>query len=118
MGKIMYMIWRRDNRKQQQEGEYKTVALTRLAQAAIKKAKMFVQNAGTYVPNYTVSHHRRLYSSNNDTDRKLHGKLVISPIHYIHFECTMNLYYVVYLNTGICKTHLMNIQDFWDMTPY
>jgi len=31
MGKIMYMIWRRDNRKQQQEGEYKTVALTRIA---------------------------------------------------------------------------------------
>jgi len=31
MGKIMYMIWRRDNRNQQQEGEYKTVVLTRLA---------------------------------------------------------------------------------------
>jgi len=41
MGKIMYMIWRRDNRNQQQEGECKTVALTRLAQTAIKKEKMF-----------------------------------------------------------------------------
>jgi hypothetical protein len=118
MAKIMYMIWRRDNRNQQQEGEYKTVALTRLAQTAIKKEKMFVQNAGTYVPNYTAPHHRRLYLSNNDTDRQLYGKLVISPIHYIHSECTMNLYYVVYLNPGTCKTHLMNIQDFWEMTLY
>jgi hypothetical protein len=42
IGKIMYMIWRRDNRNQQQEVEYKTVALTRLAQTAIKKENMFV----------------------------------------------------------------------------
>jgi len=117
MGKIMYMIWRRDNRNQQQEGEYKTVALTRLAQTEIKKEAIFVRNAGTYVPNYT-SHHRRLHLSNNETDRQLHSTLVISTIHYIHFDCTLNLYYVVYLNPGKCKTHLMNIQDFWDMTLY
>jgi hypothetical protein len=79
---------------------------------------MFVRNAGTYASNYTASHHRRLYLSNNDTDGQLHGKLIISPIHYIHFECTMNLYYIVYLNSGIYKTHLMNIQHFWDMTLY
>jgi len=112
------MIWWRDNRNQQQEGEYKTVALTRPSQTAIKKENMFVQNAGTYAPNYTASHHRRLCLSNNDTDRQLHGKLIISPIYYIHSECTMKLYYVVYLNPGICKTHLMNIQDFWDTTLY
>lgn len=52
-----------------------------------------VWNAGTYVPNYTASHHRRL--SNNDRDRQLQGKLVISAVHYIHFDHTMNLYYVV-----------------------
>jgi hypothetical protein len=38
----MYMIWIRDNRNQQQEVEYKTVALTRPAQTAIKKENMFV----------------------------------------------------------------------------
>jgi len=48
MGKIMYMIWRRDNRNQQQEGEYNTVALTRLSQTAIRKEKTFVRNADTY----------------------------------------------------------------------
>lgn len=82
MGKIMYIIWRRDNRNQQQEGEYKTVALTRLAQTAIKKEKLFVQNAGTYVRNYTASHHRRLYLSNNDTDNYMVSLLLVPYITY------------------------------------
>jgi hypothetical protein len=42
IGKTMYIIRRRNNRDQQQEGEYKTVALTRLAETAIKKENLFV----------------------------------------------------------------------------
>jgi hypothetical protein len=72
----------------------------------------------------TTQHHITedyIYLIMTQTDNYMVSLLLVPYITYMYHvpcTCTMNLYYVVYLNPGICKTHLMNTEHFWDMTLY